>query len=203
MFWPLGESTRMKSAAIVVSVLLASLCSGACADDIRHLSLRAKEKLGRELFEQSRRGTAPLTEAQQRAKRAAMDALRQLDKSYRFFVLNDLERKGHLVYALATSSRPDDIVAGVHYRVTVSGDGNVERVDALARGPLVIRKNGPDMPAGYHHAGFMATNSVSSEPVETFVYLSLLHHEPAAVVTSDGALSFVEDGKIRKDTKKR
>ena len=192
----------MKSPVFVVAVFLTVLCCVARADDIRQFSLRTKEKLGRELYEQSRRRNAPLSEAQQRAKRAAMDALSQLDKSYRFVVLKDPEREGCLVYALATSPRPDDIVAGVHYRVTVSSDGKVERVDALARGPLVIRKNGPDMPEGYHHAGFHATNMVSSEPVETFVYLSLLHHDRCAIVTSDGAMWFIEHGRITRDTKK-
>lgn len=193
----------MRSAFFVTALFVAASCSAARAEEIRHFSVKTKERLGRQLYEQARRGTAPLPEAEQRAKRAAMDALRQLDETYHFVVLKDPEREGYLVYALATSSRPDDIVVGVHYRVTVSAGGKVARVDALARGPLVIRKNGPDMPAGYHHAGFHATNMVSSEPVETFVYLSLLHHDRCAVVTSDGGMWFVEAGKITKDTKRR
>jgi hypothetical protein len=132
-----------------------------------------------------------------------MEALQQLDKSYRFVVLNDPERDGHLVYALATSPNPDDIVAGVHYRVTVSSAGKVKRVDPLARSRLVIRKNGPDVPAGYLHAGLYATNMVSTEPVETFIYLSLLHHDSCVVFTSDSQAWLIKNGKITRDKERR
>src|SRR5690242_20079513 len=94
-------------------------CSSATAA-IRDFPLRTIEKLGRELYQQTQ-GRQSLTEPQQRATRAAMDALPQLDRQrYHFAVLTDPERKGYLVYALATSRNLEDIVVGLHYRVSVS-----------------------------------------------------------------------------------
>jgi hypothetical protein len=192
----------IESAKLIVSFLIVC-CVTAQAIEIRRFSLKTKELLGRQLYERTQRGAAPLTEPQLRAKRAAMESLRQLDKSYRIVVLNDPERDGHLVYALATSPNPDDIVVGVHYRVTVSSAGKVERVDPLARSRLVIRKNGRDRPAGYRHAGFYATNMVSTEPVETFIYLSLLHHDSCVVFTPDSATWLIKDGKITRERERR
>jgi hypothetical protein len=189
--------------ARTLTALVLIACCSAEGAGIRQFSLRTTERLGRELYEQSQRSSA-LTESQQRAKRAAMTALPQLEKqAYRFVVLNDPERDGHLVYALATSPNPDDIVVGVHYRVTVSSAGKVERVDPLARSGLVIRKNGADRPAGYRHAGFYATNMVSTQPVETFIYLSLLHHDSCVVFTPDSATWLIKNGKITRERERR
>ena len=131
---------------------------------IRQFSLKTTENLGRQLYEQTQRAAA-LSEPQQRAKRAATIALPQLEKQgYRFVVLNDPDRKGYLVYALATTRDPRDIVIGLHYRVSVSADGKVERVDPLARSAGVIAGNGSDLPRGTHRAGFYSTCMVSTQP---------------------------------------
>ena len=189
----------MKFLCFIALALIA--CSSARAA-IRDFPLRTIEKLGRELYVQTQ-GPQSLTEPQQRAKRAAMAALPQLEKQgYRFAVLSDPERKGHLVYALATSRNPQDVVVGLHYRVSVSLDGRVQRVDPLARSPLVIRP-GEGLPAGSKQVGFYSSCMVSSRPVETLVYVSLLHRQPCAVGTADGSVWFIENGKIRKDQKKK
>jgi hypothetical protein len=193
----------------VMQRLLRPLCCAALlvgaysaqASDIRQFSLKTTENLGRELYEQTQRASI-LSEPQQRAKRAAMAALPQLEKQgYRFIVLNDPERKGYLVYALATTRDPRDVIIGLHYRVSVSANGKVERVDPLARSAGVISGNGSDLPRGTHRAGFYSTCMVSTRPTETFVYLTLLHNQPCAVATSDGAIWFIENGKITKDGK--
>ena len=132
-----------------------------------------------------------------------MDALHQLDKSYRFIVLNDPNGSGHLVYALATSRNPTDIVVGLHYRVSVSADGKVQRVDPLSRSPMVIPANSPDLPRGYHSVGFYCTCMVSTQPVETLVYVTLLHDRKCAVAMSDGSVWFIENGKITKNEKEK
>jgi hypothetical protein len=182
---------------------IAQWSSDARGAGIRDFDVRTKEKLGRQLYERMQR-RATLSESQQRAKRAAVDALPRLDKRrYQFAVLDDPDGSGHLVYAIATSTNPDEIVAGVHYRVTVSVGGRVERTDALTRSALVLRKNGPDMPADYHHVAFIATNTVTATPVETYSYLSLVHGEPILVVTPDAAVWVVQNGTMKKDTKKR
>ncbi len=187
---------RLCSAAVLLIA-----CWSVQAAGIRQFSLKTIEKLGRELYEQTQRAAA-LSQPQQSAKRAAIAALPGIEKhGYRFVVLDDPERKGYLVYALAT--RPDvrDVVIGLHYRASVSADGKVERVDPLARSSGVIPGNGSDLPRGTHRAGFYTTCMVSTQPVETLVYLTLLHNQPCAVATSDGTIWFIEHGKITRDGK--
>ena len=185
--------------ARTVASLFFIACCSAQAAGIRQFSLKTTEKLGRELYEHAQRNTA-LSEPQQRAKLAAMGALPELEKrGYRFVVLNDPESKGYLVYALATSRSAGDVVVGLHYRVSVSASGKVERVDPLARSELVIPANA--VPAGSQAVGFHCTCMVSNQPVETLVYLTLLHQKPCAVATVDGTIWFIENGKITKGDK--
>lgn len=177
------------------------VCCSVKAADIRQFSLKTTERLGRELYEQTTGGAA-LSEPQQRAKRAAMAALPKLEKQhYKFVVLADPERKGYLVYALASTPNPGDVVVGVHYRVSVSAEGKIERVDPLARSALVIPANA--VPAGTRAVGFHCTCLVSTQPVETLVYVTLLHRKPCAAGTAEGTIWFIEDGRITKDGKVR
>jgi hypothetical protein len=168
------------------------------AASVHHFSLKTTERLGQELYERTQQD-APLSEAQRGAKRAAMDALHQLDKSYRFVVLNNPGGSGYLVYALATSRNPVNIVLGLHYRVSVSAQDKVERIEPLGLGPLVEPGDGSDLPVGTHHVGFYCSCMVSTQPLETHVYLTLLHKQPCVVKTSDGADWYVEKGKITKN----
>src|SRR5438067_12382334 len=137
MFMPSALSRVLKFLCCVLPVLIA--CSSATAA-IREFPIPTIEELGRELYAQMQR--APnLTEPQQRAKRAAMDAQPQLEKQgYRFAVLSDPERKGYLVYALATTRNPRDIVLGVHYRVSVTADGHEQRLDSLEWSEGVLKE---------------------------------------------------------------
>ena len=187
-------------ARILISFLFVACCSVQAAG-IRQLSLPTIERLGRELYEQTQRAQS-LSEPKQRAQRAAMAALPQLEKQgYRFVVLNAPEHKGYLVYALATDPNPRNVVVGLHYRVSVSADGKVQQVDPLARSTLVIPSDA--VPAGTRAVGFHCTCLVSTRPVETLVYLTLLHQKPCAVGTVDGTIWFIENGKITKDGKAR
>ena len=180
----------------LVSLLFIACCSAQAAG-IRQFSVKTTERLGRELYEQQ---GAALSESQQRAKRAGMAALPQVEKQgYRFVVLNDPERKGYLVYALATSRNPSDVVVGLHYRVSVSAAAKVERVDPLARSGLIIPANA--VPAGSRAVGFYCTCMVSNQPVETLVYLTLAHQKSCAVATADGTIWYIESGKITKGDK--
>jgi hypothetical protein len=171
---------------------------------IREFPIHTIERLGRELYQQTQRRPQSLTEPQQRAKRAAMEALPQVveKQGYRFAVLTDPERKGCLVYALATSRNPRDIVLGIHYRVSVSADGKVQRIDPLAWSAGVMRE-GEGLPAGTTPVGFYTTCMVSNQPVETIAYLTLVHHQPCVVITHDQTTWIVENGKITKDKKKK
>jgi hypothetical protein len=199
MFLPVRNSTLMNRLCYLVLLFIASASADAA---IREFPTRTIERLGRELYQQTQRPQS-LTEPQQRAKRAAVEALPRLEKQgYRFAVLTDPERKGYLVYALATSRNPRDIVFGIHYRVSVSADGKVQRTDPLALSAGVMRE-GEGLPAGTTAAGFYTTCLVSNQPVETLVYLTLVHRQPCVVVTQDQRTWTIENGKITKDQKKK
>jgi hypothetical protein len=192
---------RIRGLAFVAALLTVSSCTiHSRTAAIRHFNIATKEALGRQLYDRTRDGAAPLTHSQDLAKRAAIKALPKLGSFFRFVVLPDPDGSGNLVYALATNPNPNNIVVSVHFRVTVSSRNRVERVDRLGTASVVIPKNGPDEPPGYTHTGFYAAYHIDdTEPLETLVYSSLLHHERCAVVTSDGVMWFVENGKIMKN----
>jgi hypothetical protein len=122
-------------------------------------------------------------------------------RGYRFVVLSDPKGSGFLVYALATSRDPEEIVVGIHYRVTVSADASrAERVDALSRTRIVATKK--NLPQGYRLVGFVLGQLVSDKPVETLVYLTLRHNASCMVVTPNQSVWWIEHGKIRKEKKK-
>ncbi|HIG82617.1 MAG TPA: hypothetical protein EYQ23_00930 [Verrucomicrobiales bacterium] len=71
---------------------------------------------------------------------------------YNTVVLQDVDGKGFLVYALAATTDPDLVFVGGHYRMTVSPDGTkVEQVDRLFKSCLVLRKS--DVPKDSNVAG--------------------------------------------------
>jgi hypothetical protein len=188
---------------ILCCIAFASIAWSSATAAIREFPIRTIEKLGRELYQQTQRPQT-LTEPQQRAKRAAVEALPQLEKQgYRFAVLTDPERKGYLVYALATSRNPRDIVLGLHYRVSVSADAKVQRVDPLAWSAGVIKEGESGLPPGTRPVGFYTTSMVSNQPVETLVYVTLLHRQPCVVITHDRSTWIIENGKITKDQRKK
>jgi hypothetical protein len=192
-----------RPAKILCCIAFASVAWSSATAAIREFPIRTIERLGRELYQQTQRPQTS-TEPQQRAKRAAMEALPQLEKQgYRFAVLSDPERKGYLVYALATTRNPRDIVLGLHYRVSVSADGKVQRVDPLAWSAGVIKEGESGLPPGTTPVGFYTTSMVSNQPVETLVYVTLLHHQPCVVIAHDQSTWIIENGKITKDHKKK
>jgi hypothetical protein len=196
-----AQIRRIKRLGFVGAFFAVALCSAdSKADEIRHFSLAIKEALGRQLYEKMQGRASPLTQAQERAKQAAIKALPKLGSFFRFVVLPDPDGNGSLVYAVATNPNPNMIVVCAHFRVTVSSENKVERVDRLGTASVVMPKNGPKEPPGYTHTGFYAAFHIEdTEPLETLVYSSLLHHERCAVVTSDGVMWFVENGKIMKN----
>lgn len=184
---------------LVVGLLVAATHS---AFAIREFDIRTLESLGRKLYEKSQEPSSSQSERDQRAIRSAKDALKGIDlRGYRFVVLPDPKGSGFLVYALATSPNREEIVVGIHYRVTVSADASrAERVDALSRTRIVARKK--NLPAGYNLVGFVLGQLVSNKPVETLVYLTLRHNASCMVATPDESVWWIENGKIRKEKKK-
>jgi len=134
------------------------------------------------------------------ARRSAIAAIPKFapGRNYNFEVLDDPENKGgFIVYGLATSNDPDEVVVGGHYRVTVTEDGRVRRVDALSKSFLVLNKHG-NAPKGSAPAGLFMSHIVSETPVETHVYLSILHQMPLFVSTSAEDYWKVAEGIITK-----
>ncbi|HSI15031.1 MAG TPA: hypothetical protein VK961_23465 [Chthoniobacter sp.] len=114
-------------------------------------------------------------------------------------VLDDPAGKGFLVYVLASTDEPNKMVVGGHYRVTVSADGRkAEAVDALSRSLLILPINSPDVPKGAETVAAFMSHVVSPTPVETHVFVSLLHRKTFFVATSPTDIWKVENGTITK-----
>lgn len=117
------------------------------------------------------------------------------DRPYNFEVLDDPDGDGFLVYSLAATTDANEIVAGGHSRVTISADGTtVESVDALSRSLLILQKKSPDVKEEIE--AYTMSHVVSSTPVETHVFLSLMHGKPLYVVAGKESLWKVEEGLI-------
>jgi len=95
-----------------------------------------------------------------------------------------------LVYALAATTKTDEVMVGGHYRFTISGDGKrVERADALSRSCMTLKKD-------KNVVGLAVTTLLDERPQETHVYLSLLHKISLSVITPKRAMWLVSDGKM-------
>lgn len=137
------------------------------------------------------------------ARQAAIAAIPKfMTDNYNFEVLDAPDGKGFLVYGLASTKDPNEVVIGGHYRVSVSSDAKVQQVDALFRSFLVLQRRSPDVPKGSDVVGLTMSHIVSDTPVETHVFVSLLHKVPLYVTTSKQNWC-VSDGEITKmDDKK-
>src|SRR5437870_6199042 len=183
---------------LTLSILLCAIA--ALASEIREFDTKTLERLGNELTRVSqtpdRGATIP---ERKRAKQTAIAALKGklFDIHYDYVVLDDPDGGGFLVYALASTGRPNEFVLAGHFRVTVSADGaKVERVDALSRS-LAIQKGGEGLPVGSHLVGMHMVQIVSSKPLETLIYTSNLAKMPIYVATlPHGRIYEVANGKI-------
>lgn len=132
------------------------------------------------------------------ARDAAIKAIPKfMTEKYNFEVLDAPDGKGLLVYALAATTDPNQIVVGGHYRVSVSDKGAVEKVDALSRSLLILPKQPGDLPKGSTAVAPAVSHIVSKTPVESHVFVSLQHKTPLFVTTED-SVWLVNDGKISK-----
>ena len=123
---------------------------------------------------------------------------RPASNRYNVVISPDPEGDRWLVYALAATTEPNAIMVGGHYRFTVSKDGErLERSDELFKDFMVLSSKPPDLPEGSSVAALTMTTLVSNLPLETHVYLSLLHHMTFYVGTADQKVWKVEHGKIQ------
>ncbi|HEX3758078.1 MAG TPA: hypothetical protein VHW23_05210 [Kofleriaceae bacterium] len=96
---------------------------------------------------------------------------------------------GWLVYALAATTNPEEMLVGGHTRIKVSADGTtVEEIFPFTRTDLRV-------PAGKEVAMTTLTHIVSATPLEHHVFLGLLHKQYLRVLTELGAWD-VEHGRI-------
>ena len=96
------------------------------------------------------------------------------------------------VYLLAATTEPDVVMLGGHHRFSVSEDGT-EILEHLPLTNSCVRSGG----TGIEAAALAVTHVITDEPIESHVYLSLLHGLPLYVGT-DGAVWAVENGRVRR-----
>jgi len=184
---------------LIVALAIVSY-SSACGSEIREFDIKTLERLGNELTRVSQTTNRGATTPEGKlARQTAIAALkgRLFDIHYDYVVLDDPGGSGFLVYAVASTGKPNEFVLAGHFRVTVSADGaRAERVDALSRS-LAIQKGGEGLPVGSHLVGMHMVQIVSSKPVETLIYTSNLAKMPIYVATlPHGRIYEVANGKI-------
>jgi len=88
---------------------------------------------------------------------------------------------GWLVYLLAATTKPGEVIFGRHYRFLLSEDGgDIIQTTALTRGDVVVE-------ASDATTLLNVTHIISDTPIETHVFLSLLHNIPITVsIPKDG-----------------
>lgn len=137
--------------------------------------------------------------AQYRARQLALQSIeRPCSDRYNTIVLRDPEQADRwLVWALAGTTDSNKVMIGGHYRFTISADGRaIEARDALSRSCLVLEKSA--VPAGAQPAALTVTHTVSPTPIETHVFLSLLHRQAIYIGTADRSIWAAERGKFRR-----
>jgi hypothetical protein len=96
-----------------------------------------------------------------------------------------------VVYMLAASTDPADIMLGGHHRIHISGDGgSILQSRALTLSCLRGQRSSSTAMLGVSH-------SMDPEPIESHVFLNLSYRTPLAVMTESGAWK-VENGRISK-----
>ena len=102
-----------------------------------------------------------------------------------------------LVYLLAAETAPGELVFGIHYRVLASGDGlTIKDLTPLTRSALVVPEKPPgeEAPPGATLVAHMVSHLVTDWPLETHVFVSLLHKSvPIYVVTRRGTWLVIGD----------
>ncbi|MGH8597350.1 MAG: hypothetical protein ACREXT_11895, partial [Gammaproteobacteria bacterium] len=114
-------------------------------------------------------------------------------KNYDSAVLPDPAGDGLLLYALATPDHVGDVIIGGHHRFSMSADGRtMRRADALSQS--CVTTNLIQLRASDGTDGVAIRATLSDIPLETHVYLSLLHKVALYVVTRDLKMWKVENG---------
>jgi hypothetical protein len=178
--------------------LVAETTSGPCLAYIVTFPKDAKPRVEDRRGQPLPANIAVRYKARNRAIEAAKPKMFPVD-AYNFEVLDDPDGNGFLVYGLAFSKKIKYMLTG-HLRVTVSSDGEkAEQVDALSN--TIVPD--PEPPKGMKDAKpvFLSMSQIVSDvPVETAVYINLLHKIPVSIGTMDHESWAIVNGKIFKFT---
>jgi hypothetical protein len=132
---------------------------------------------------------APTSEGVQLLIRARQTAIAALPERVQPInpVIVPGDADGVLVYLLAGTKRPGIAVFGKHYRVLVSPDGTqVLTLEPLSKSVLELPVRPRDVPAKYESVGLVVSHVVTDAPIETHVFVSLMHKMPVYVATARG-----------------
>ncbi|MFT3782569.1 MAG: hypothetical protein QM790_11195 [Nibricoccus sp.] len=117
--------------------------------------------------------------------------------SYNYVVLDDPSGLGLLVYLLRPKDTDDAVPVGGHYRISVSADGKtLKQLDRLSASCIALDKRGKEAPEGSKIVAHVTSHIVSNTPVETHVFVALQDKIQLNVVTPDGRIWDVSNGRI-------
>lgn len=133
----------------------------------------------------------PLSDTMRSAVKARSAALQAkfpvMSERYNTVVLpaSLVGKQGWLVYMLAATTNPDEIILGGHTRIWVSSEGEVKDVFPLSKSIIrnVKPQNGPN---GEKLDSMFVTHLVTEFPVETHLFFVLSYNIPLAVATQSG-----------------
>lgn len=150
------------------------------------------------LSESARTALALRELAQFKARELALRNIeRPCSQRYNAIVLPEPGSDHWLVWMIAATTAPNLVQAGGHYRFTISGDGEtLLSRDALSRSCIVVDRN--QVPPGSRVEALTLTHIVSETPIETHIFLSLLHQVRLVIAVPDGTVWGVEQGRMRK-----
>ncbi len=130
------------------------------------------------------------------ARQTALSALRtRCSETYNTVVLpHEGAAAAWVVYLLAATQEPGKVVVGGHVRVLV-GDGGLDIVDyqRLSNACLTLETSSSDTG---EPVAVVASHVLDDHPIETHVFLSLLHELKLYVMT-ESAMWSVAEGKVK------
>ncbi len=137
--------------------------------------------------------------AQANARRlAAEDLSTRCDGRYNTLAVADPAGTGLLVYGIAASANPDQLMVGGHMRYRFSADGTqIRATEPLSTSCATTSREALGTAADSNGTkGLGVRNTLSKTPLESHVLMSLLYDVPLFVVTSDLKMWKVANGKM-------
>ena len=141
---------------------------------------------------------AELAQANAR-RRVAADVQTRCNGRYNTLVVDEPGGKHLLVYGIAVSDNPDQLMVGGHVRFTVSADGQqILKAEPLSSSCAVVGRDQFESAADSEGTrGIGMRNPLADRPLETHVLMSLMHGIPLFVMTADSKMWKVQNGKMK------